>query len=94
MAEWAILIALLLLVGVYVQTILPLHVRWMAMDEAYSHGYLVIAMVAYSGFQLAREDRLAPHPTYFAALIAFLATLVWFVGYAVQAQLIEQIVLR
>ena len=37
-----------------------LHARWIKMDEAYAHGYLVVAMVAY--FAWLQRDRLASAP--------------------------------
>ena len=87
------LLSIAVIITTYWSTLLPLHLRWLAFDEAYSHGYMVAAM---SGISIAGhllKNQVESIFSYSAVLLAVLVSLVWLAGFAVQVQLLEQLML-
>ena len=90
------LVSLLVIAAALWPTLMSLHYRWAAMDEAYSHGYLIVLAVIYTIYNRWRhgdnDSNRAASPSLLALPLIFGASFVWFVGFAVQVQLLQQIV--
>jgi len=92
---WGIITFSLLLMGLlFQQTLFGLHVRWSELNGGYSHGYLLVGIVAFILYEHYQQENKYPIvPIYWPLLLAFSASFVWFFGFAVQLLLAEQIAL-
>ena len=90
---WLLAIAGLLLV-LYWQTAVSVHLRWIKLDQSYSHGYLLFGLGLY--FAWLQRYRLAAKPLPFSPIYAvplLLVSLAWGVAQLLSVQVVAQLML-
>jgi len=85
------LLSIAAILATYWPMLVPLHLRWTAFNEAYSHGYMVAAMSGYGIAGQLLKNKAESSFSYSALLLALLVSAVWFAGFAVQVQLVQQL---
>ena len=83
-----------LVIGLYWQTALNMHQRWAQFDQAYSHGYLLLALAFY--FAWLQRFRMAGADMRFSPLLAvplFLASAAWCLAQLLGIQVAAQLLL-
>ena len=75
-------------------TILSLYKRWIKLDEAYSHGFLIFAVVIYLIYEMRDDIRsIKLEPYYFAAIPLLVFNLAWWVAYFTDIIIVQQLLL-
>lgn len=91
------LLSLVVFTVTFWPTLIPLHERWSEVNQTYSHGYLVVLMVVYSYYQQVRLTTKAEWESYQSSkltlILAFGVSFVWLVGYGIQIQIFQQMVI-
>lgn len=77
----------------YWPTLYVMHVSWTRYNEAYSHGYLVAAIVIYAIVKESLQLGFVEKRPYSSILFAFVISIGWVAGYATQVQLLQQVLL-
>jgi len=68
------LLSIAVILATYWPMLVPLHLRWAAFDEAYSHGYMVAAMAGYSIVGQLLKNQAESQFSYSALLLALLVS--------------------
>lgn len=92
---WPVILLPVLLIVFFGDTVAVLHHSWILWDQAYSHGYLIVGLLAFWVMRESRHIGLAwdtkTWPLAFAALLGTLFA--WYSGRVIQFQVLEQVAL-